>query len=520
MSVLRAAGLIGAIALISKFIGLFREVFIGYYYGTNYIRDAYLYAAAFPSYFALIMLAGLNGPFHSSIVSVISKYKAQGKIEDTKTVVTTVTIISTIIMLIITLLCIKYAPQVIDMSTSDVMRPETRALAIEQLKIMSPMFLISGLIGISYGILNVEKIYLTPSLSPSMASISIILALLFASAQNGPVALAWGTMIGAVFQLLLQLIPMFPKMKDYFTLKFDYKHEGVKSVFAILLPATLSSTIGQVNLIITGYFASKMPEGANSALNSANLIFQLPLGIMLTALLVPMLPLLSESYIIKDNNKTFIKNLNKAIRSLIFLSIPIMAMLIFSGEMFTKILFQRGAFDEHSTLITYHCLITTTVGLVFYAIRDLLVRVFYAMNNASTPFYITVFSIITMTVSCWFFTSQFHLEADGIALAVSFVTFFNMSILGITLYKKIGNWIEKETINQFGKISIATIPVVAFCLLFNYIVNYQYNMLNFAIYSVLMAFVGVGCISSLRYMKDQETIEITDMLMRKLKIKK
>lgn len=519
MSVLKAAGLIGAIALISKFIGLFREVFIGYYYGTNYIRDAYLYAAAFPSYFALIMLAGLNGPFHSSIVSVISKYKAQGKIEDTKTVVTTVTIISTIIMLIITLLCMKFAPQVIDMSTSDAMRPETRALAIEQLKIMSPMFLISGLIGISYGILNVEKIYLTTSLSPSMASISIILALLFASAQNGPVALAWGTMIGAIFQLLLQLIPMFPKMKDYFTLKFDYKHEGVKSVFSILLPATLSSTVGQINLIIIGYFASKMAEGANSALNSANLIFQLPLGIMLTALLVPMLPLLSESYIIKDNNKTFIKNLNKAIRSIIFLSLPIMAMLIFSSKMFTQILFQRGAFDEHSTYITSHCLITTTVSLLFYAIRDLLVRVFYAMNNASTPFYITVFSIITMTVSCWFF-SQFHLEADGIALAVSFVTFFNMSILGITLYKKIGNWIEKETIKQFGKISIATIPVVGFCLLFNYLVDYQYNMLNFAIYSVLMAFVGVGCISSLRYMKDQETIEITDMLMRKLKIKK
>lgn len=519
-SVLKAAGLIGLLALISKVIGLLREIIINNYYGTSYIRDAYVYASAFPLAFALIMLAGLNGPFHSSVVTVISKYKAQGRIDDTKTTITTITIISTIIMTIITFLSIKFAPEVIAWTTSPDLPIKTRDLAIEQLMIMSPIFIVSGLIGISYGILNIEKVYLAPSLSPVMASISIIVALLIASPENGAVALAWGTLIGATLQLVLQIISMLPTIKNYFNFKFDIKHSGVRDIFRTLLPATLSSTIGQINLIITGYFASGMEEGAISAIYSSNLIYQLPLGIMLTALLVPMLPVLSQSFIKNDNKIEFKKNINRAVRSLIFLSIPLSAILICSGQLFTKMLFERGAFTEHSTLITYQCLITTAIGMVFYAIRDLLVRVFYAMDNAATPFYTTIFSILSITFFCWLFTHYFHLQADGIALAVSFVTTLNMGILGYTLYRKIGNWVEIETVKQFVKISITTIPVVIFCLFFNYMVDYKYNWFIFGIYTVLMSFLGIACIGFLRYLKDQEIIDITDSIMKKLKLKR
>ncbi|MFN8672035.1 MAG: murein biosynthesis integral membrane protein MurJ [Candidatus Sericytochromatia bacterium] len=519
-SVLRAASLIAILALVSKVVGLLREVVINYYYGTYYIRDAYIYASQYPASFALIMLAGLNGPFHSSIVSVISKYKAQNKIKDIKTVVTTVTILSTILMSIITLLFIKFAPQIIDYSTSSTFDKKTRDLAIEQLVIMAPMFIFSGLIGISYGILNVEKSYFTPSLSPIMASLAIMVALMFATPENSAYALAWGTMIGAIFQLILQVIPMLPKIKDYFGFSINFKHEGVKDVFMILLPATLSSTVGQINIIITSYFASSMVEGSASAIYNSNLIYQLPLGVMLTALLVPMLPILSESYIKNDNKESFIKNINKGIRSLVFLSIPLSVILMLSGELFITVLFQRGKFDEYSRLITYYCLIPTAIGMVSYAIRDLLVRVFYAMNDAKTPFYITILSIFTITFFCWIFVNIFNFQADGICLAVSFVTTINMLILGTTLHKKIGPWVEKETIQQFVKISIATIPVVLFSFIFNYFINYHYNWITFGIYSILMGMVGLGCIGSLRTLKDQETIEITDKILQRFLRKK
>ena len=98
MSVLKAAGIIAILSLFSKFVGLFREMVISNYFGTTYIRDAYGIAQLLPASFALVMLAGLNGPFHSSVVTVISKYKARGEEKDVKVIITTLIIISCIFM--------------------------------------------------------------------------------------------------------------------------------------------------------------------------------------------------------------------------------------------------------------------------------------------------------------------------------------------------------------------------------------------------------------------------------------
>lgn len=232
------------------------------------------------------------------------------------------------------------------------------------------------------------------------------------------------------------------------------------------------------------YFASSLPEGTISAINTSNFLFQLPLGIMLTALLVPMLPVLSQTASYNDDYKAFKKNINKSVRSVVFLSIPATVIFLCSGKQFIQ-LFERGAFNEHSTYITYRCLTALSISLVFYAIRDLLVRVFYAIDNAKIPFYTSVFSIITTTFACWFFVKQLQLSEAGITLSTSFVTVFNMSLLLIVLRKKIGKWLESETIKHITKVCLASIPVGIYCISFNYIVNFRFNIPIFIVYSFI-----------------------------------
>lgn len=522
MSVIRAAGLIAILSLISKFVGLFREMAIANVYGTNYVRDAYGIASLWPAQFALVMLAGLNGPFHSSVVSVISKYKAVNNDKDTKTVIFTLSVVSCIFMTIIGFLCYWFAPQLIEFIASKDAPTITKNLAIIQFRIMSPMFLLSALIGISYGILNIEKIYFTPSLSPVMASLAVIVALYAVPTEMRPLALAWGTMIGAILQLGLQLIPMVKHLKNYIGFSFDLRHPGLRNIISILLPASLSSTIGQVNLLIMTYFASGLPEGSISSINSANFIFQLPLGIMLTALLVPMLPVLNHSVTIQDDNKTFKHNINKSMRSLIFLSVPATAIILCSGKQLIQVLFERGHFDANSTLMTYRCLAALSLGVVFYAIRDLIVRVFYALDNAKIPFYTSLFSIIVTSAACWTFVKIFHLQSAGITMATSFVTIFNMSILSFMLRKRIGQYLESETIKHLIRVILATIPVVIYCLGFNQIFGERFSVPVFALYGVLLGIVGSGSIMILRLLKDEETIQITDKFLGKFlrKLKK
>jgi putative peptidoglycan lipid II flippase len=463
------------------------------------------------------MLAGLNGPFHSSIVSVISKYKAKNEIKNIKTVLFTVIVLSCIFMGAVTILCFIYAPQLIEIIASNQTPPLTKSLAVMQFKIMCPVFFLSALLGISYGILNVEKKYLTPSLSPVMASLAIIIALVVSSPENRPLALAWGTVAGVLCEVLLQLIPLFKKLGDYFGLSFDLKHPGVMLVISILVPASLSSTVGQINILITTYFASGLPVGSISAINYANLIFQLPLGIMLTALLVPMLPILNESIIIKDNKMAFKKNINKSLRSIIFVSVPATFILLCSGEQFIQVLLERGAFNRESTLLTYQVLAASTISLIFYAIRDLLIRVFYALENAKIAFYSSLFSIILITLFCWFFINYLNFKAPGITLAVSFVTISNMLILIFMLNRKIGTWLESETLVHLRRVLIATIPVTLFCSVFNYLADYNLTFSTFVIYSLLLGGTGILCIYILRRLKDEDTILITDRIILKVK---
>jgi putative peptidoglycan lipid II flippase len=517
MSILKAASIIAFISLISKFIGLFREQVISAYYGTTYIRDAYSIASLLPFSFALIMLAGLNGPFHSAIVSVITKYKINNDDKSVKTIVSTVTLLSIIFMLLIVLLCITFPKQIILLIASKNIPQETLNLAIIQFKIMAPMFILSVIIGILYGICNIEKIYLTPSLSPVMASLSVILALLLSNNNNRPIALAWGTFIGALLQLFLQLIPLLNKISKYYNFSFNIKHEGVFQTFSIILPASLSSIVGQINIIITTYFASGLPIGSISSLTYANYIYQLPLGILLTALLVPVLPLLNETITYKDNMQSFKRSINKSIRMLNLVSLPSMIILLSSGELFIKILLERGSFDYNSRLSTYTVLATYTIALIFYALRDLFVRIFYALNNAKIPFYTSVISILIMYIMCYFFVKYLKFEVIGISLAVSIVTIFNCIILYFILIKKIGEFIEEKTKKHFTKVLISCIPLSFYCTYFNYYFKYNFDYCNFIIYTILLLLFILFLIFILIVLKDNEITSLINKIANRLK---
>ncbi|GIW22403.1 MAG: putative lipid II flippase MurJ [Candidatus Sericytochromatia bacterium] len=516
MGILKAASLIAFISLISKIFGLFREQFISAYYGTSYIRDAYSIASLLPSSFALIMLAGLNGPFHSAIVSVITKYKTNNDNTSVKIVVSSVTLLSVIFMSFIVLLCFTFPKQIISFIASKNIPEQTLNLAIIQFKIMAPIFVVSAIIGILYGICNIEKIYITPSLSPVMASLSVIIFLLLSNDNNRIIALAWGTLVGALLQLFLQLIPLIKKLSNYYTFNFNFKHQGVYQTFSIILPASLSSIVGQINIIITTYFASGLPIGSISALTYANFIYQLPLGILLTSLLVPMLPILNQTITYNDNMKSFKININKSIRMLSLLSIPSSIMLFSSGEIFIKILLERGAFDYNSRLITYISLACYTIGLIFYAFRDLFVRVFYALDNAKIPFYTSFTSILIMYLLCYYFVTYLNFEIIGISLAVSFVTIFNCLILYFILIKKIGNFIEDKTIKHFIKVLISFIPLSLFCTIFNYYFDYKFDYVNFIIYCFCVLVMLFISFFILILFKDEEIVIITNKIKFKL----
>ncbi len=502
MSILRAAGLIAILSLLSKGMGLLRDMVVAYYCGLSAVADAYNVAYLIPGSFALLMIGGLNGPFHSAVVSSLTQAYREKDNQTWRVVLSTVVLTTLLAMGGAALALGWFAPQVIQFFFPS-LPTLTADLAVLQLRIMAPIFALSGLIGISYGVLSIRQQFLTPSLSPIMASLAIIVALfcspwipmpeglmgqlhveslmttpflqgLSAAPVTGllwsgartfylldlyrlSLALAWGTTLGAVFQLLLQMLPL---MRSFRLLPIYFRASDPQflSLMGLLIPAFMSSTVGQVNLFVINFFAGSLAEGSISAFQLGNRLLQLPLGILLTALLVPMLPVLSTAALEKDNHRALITRLNQGLRPILLITLPVTVLMICFGPFMISLLFERGEFGLRDTLMTYQVVLFLSISITLYAVRDLLVRVFYALKNSRIPFYTTFVSIAAMFVFSWLLAKP--MGVGGIALATSLATLLNFLTLSGLLRRTIGPWIEPQTWAHLARVLVACLPLV------------------------------------------------------------
>lgn len=202
--------------LISKLFGLVHQQAIATAFGVGEVVNAYNYAYVIPG-FLLVWLGGINGSFHSTIASVLSRRKKA----EAAPVVETITILVSGALLLVTVGLILFAEPLIDLVAPGLSQNsyglEVREIAGQQFRIMAPMALLAGLIGIGFGALNAAHQYWLPSLSPLFSSVTVPLGLevltLFPgskvtnsqSALLGRLVLAYATLASALLQGIVQI---------------------------------------------------------------------------------------------------------------------------------------------------------------------------------------------------------------------------------------------------------------------------------------------------------------------------
>ena len=436
--ILKAAWLIAIITIFSKLIGFVRDVVIANYYGTSLVSDAYFYAYQIPA-LSIILLGGVGGPFHSATVAIFSKLIPSLKDKPTyelnklySTFMTTTIIFFTVLAV----LCYFFAPQIMGVIASGG-NPELIQLAAEHLKIMSPVLVIGGIVGIYYGLLVTYRYFMLPNVSPIIMSI-VIIAMVMTSGGNdkGGFTLALATTIGAILQWVVQ----FPKIRQLgYRLKPNLdivNNRNFTNICELLFPAILSSTVGQIHIYVDMFFASSLREGAWTAIGYANRVFQFPVGILVTAFLVPLFPIFSRLVMEKDYEG--IKNyFNKGVGVLFFGAIPIIIGIIVLGIDGVGLVFERGAFDSKATFMVTEALWFLSVSILPYVFRDSITRVYYSFNDSKTPFVVAFTSIILKVFLNILFINILGMSIGGITLSTSLVTLFNAVVLGVLINKKI-----------------------------------------------------------------------------------
>jgi putative peptidoglycan lipid II flippase len=374
----------------------------------------------------LILLGGINGPFHSAIVSVLAKRRK----EEAAPLVETITTLVGAILLVLTVILVLFSGNLIDLVAPGLNKLAqggmVKAIAIQQLQIMAPMAILAGLIGIGFGTLNAANLFWLPSISPLFSSITVIIGLgvLWLQLGNkitapenallGGVVLAVGTLAGALLQWIVQLVAQARAGMGSFRLRFDFRGPGVSEVMKIMGPATISSGMLQINLWVILFFASGIPSAA-SAIANAGLLVQTPLGIISNMILVPLLPIFSR---LTDPNDW--DDLKLRIRQGLILSaftmLPLGALMITLAVPIVRVVYERGAFQKAESQLVSSLLVAYGTGMFVYLARDILVRVFYALGDGDTPFRISSVNIFLNVVLAFFFINVLDLGAPGLVL--------------------------------------------------------------------------------------------------------
>ena len=433
-SLLKAAWIIAFVTIISKLIGFLRDVVIANFYGAGMVSDAYFYAYQIPA-IAIILLGGIGGPFHSAVVSVFSKMipDLSKKVpENVNKLFNTFLTSSFLVFLALCVLVFVFSDVIMKIIIANG-SAQLIHLASLHLKIMAPVLVVGGVVGIYYGILIVYKEFLIPNISPILMSVAIIAIISLVRHDNSGIMLALATTVGALCQFVYQL----PKLKSLgfkFRPNLDvFNNPQYKNILELLFPAILSSTVGQVYIYVDMFFASQLQEGAWSAIGYANRLFQFPVGVLVTAFLVPLFPIFSKLVGEKDydNIRYYF---NKGVGLLNFVAFPILVLIILLSTNAIQLIFQRGAFNEVATMMVSEALCYLSVSIIFYVFRDSITRVFYAFNDSKTPFLVALSSIVIKFILNMLFVKQ--LGIGGITLSTSFVTLINGFWLGLLIKKK------------------------------------------------------------------------------------
>ncbi|MBD1863602.1 murein biosynthesis integral membrane protein MurJ [Trichocoleus desertorum] len=455
------AGIVAVATMISKVFGLVRQQAIAAAFGVGPAAGAYNFAYVIPG-FLLILLGGINGPFHSAIVSVLSKRKQS----EVAPIVETITTLVGGLLLLVTIGLIVFADPLMhlvapglyispEVAQAQGVTPEqfqvlaqTRAIAVQQFRIMAPMALLAGLIGIGFGTLNASDQYWLPSISPLFSSVTVLIGIGVLAFQLGPqittpqyavlggIVLAWGTLAGGVLQWLVQLPAQARAGMGGLRLRFDFHRPEVKEIIKIMGPATFSSGMMQINVWTDLFFASFLPQAAAavSALGYAGLLVNTPLGILSNMILVPLMPVFSRL-----TDPADWPELKGRIRQGLLLTavamLPLSAIMIALAFPIVRVVYERYAFDKSASHLTASLLIAYSVGMFVYLARDVLVRVFYALGDGDTPFRISIVNIFLNAVLDFLLIKPFG--ASGLVLATVGVNVTSSIALLVILHRRL-----------------------------------------------------------------------------------
>ncbi|WP_174522387.1 murein biosynthesis integral membrane protein MurJ [Sutcliffiella cohnii] len=485
------------ITIASKFLGFARDITLAYFYGASNISDAYLIALTIPTVIFAIIATGIS----TGYIPMYSKLESDYGVEKANLYTSKLTNIILLLCLIIVGFSLIFTEQIVKVFASG-FEGETLTLAIKFTQISIFGIFFTGVIGIYKGFLQIKGKQAIPAMIGFPMNFIIILSI-FLSTKVDIILLAYGIVVATAAQLFL-LIPFVNRTGYKYSLTFDLKDENIRKMSYLALPIIIGTSIEQINKVIDRTLASQISIGGISALNYADNLKGMVSAIFVTSIVVVLYPLISKMAA-KNNIDGLKKSISEAIVGVNLLVVPATIGFIIFAEPLVSLLFGRGEFDSNAIYMTSSALSFYAIGLIGFALREVISKVFYSLQDTKTPMINATIAII-LNIVLNIILSR-YMGVSGLALATSISVIFCTILLFISLRNKIGSFGLKNITLSFGKIFLSSILMgVAARNLYVFLLSFNISNFTSLFLSIVVAIIVYFLVISFMNISEVNTI--------------
>ncbi|WP_173482992.1 murein biosynthesis integral membrane protein MurJ [Marinobacterium sp. xm-a-152] len=408
--------------MISRVLGLIRDVVVAGYFGASGASDAFFVAFKIPNFLRRLFA---EGAFAQAFVPVLSEYRSQRDLTAVQFLVNRTAGSLGSVLLLVTLvgslgsplLAMLFAPGFY-MSDS-----ESFGLAADMLRITFPYLMLISLTAFCGAILNSYERFAVPAFTPVLLNVCLIGSAVYLSPLFDPpiMALAWGVLMAGTVQLLFQL-PFLARLRLLPVPQAGWKDEGVRRILKLMLPALFGVSVAQINLLLDTVLASFLQTGSVSWLYYSDRLAELPLGVFGIAIATVILPSLSRKHAEKSGEE-FAKMLDWAVRMVLLIGIPSAVALILLAEPLLTTLFHYGEMTGRDVSMAAMSLRAYGLGLLAFMLIKVLAPGYFSRQDTKTPVKIAVKAMVVNMV--FNLILIFPLAHAGLALATALSAFMN-----------------------------------------------------------------------------------------------
>lgn len=427
-TITHAALFIGTASFISRALGLVRDRLLAHLFGAGPTLDAYYSAFLIPdTIYTLLIVGALSASFIPSFISQKNKGDAEGwKFFNATLIVCGITLLIAVLGLMI------YTPILTPLLVPG-LTPQAQTLSIIMTRIMLLSPLIMGISSIISGALQSQKLFFVTSLSPILYNIGIILGTLVLVPIYGPIALAYGVVIGAVLHLLIQIPSLF--CIGYKPVLRGYNAKELSRMCTASIPRIFSLGSNQIQTIIMVGFASTLTVGGVSMLTFANNIQSFPIGLIGISFAVAAFPSLTAAAQ-SNKEKVFMQHIFQTLRTILICILPLTIIFLLLRMQIVRILLGSGAFDWTDTVTTGNTLGFFALSLFAQCLIPLLTRGFFAKKDTKTPSLIAIFGVGIAILFGYALKPIFGIPGLALAISISSLAQLSLLFLFLTYHQK------------------------------------------------------------------------------------